>query len=128
MWWSASRRSRRLLSRRPRRLLDHFTLVDAPELLLLDVALEAVDADPAPAAIAVRQIGDDARFDHGHGSRAFAVVVPQRDFGRRLALLDLPRQDQRRAPAGQERLQNPARGAVGVAHLAPALELLDHLE
>ena len=60
--------------------------------------------------------------------RTSPTVTSQRDLGCGAAGLELPRHDQRGTPAREQRRDDPAGGAFGVADLAPGAVFLDDLD
>src|SRR5436190_19197894 len=109
-------------------LLDHLVLVGAPQLHLLDVAAKAADRHAAPFPVAADDAGEHPGFDLRDLSGSRAVVVAQhRHRLLTLSHLHLPGENDGGPAPAQHRAQDPAGGALCVAHLPPALELLDHL-
>src|SRR5690554_4144008 len=107
---------------------DDFSGVDAPELILLDVAAVVADHHEAPATVATADICNNSSFDDGYRACPRAVIVEQRCLWRRLSLLQLPREHERGATSGKHGVQNPTRGAFCISHLAPGLVLVQDLD
>ena len=109
------RRSRRALRSD---LLDLLVRVDAPQALLLDPAVEALAGDAAPAvrcsASRCRGRRLQLRDDAPRPRPAWRAARTARPCPRR--------RDQRGAPAGQQRVVDPALRAFAVADAPPVLE------
>src|SRR5688572_23709698 len=84
-------------------LFDHFVGINAPEQMLLDIAVEALTENPAPLLVAAShgaehlrpELRDDARTSVG------PLIECERFRLRR-------RRYQRRAPARQQRMEHPS--------------------
>src|SRR6202035_857561 len=91
--------------------------VDAPQPLLFDPAIEAVAGNTAPARRAVFDLGDDAGLQAGGDSTGrIGAFVERREIV--LALHG----DHGGTAARQQRMIDPALGALGIANPAPVLE------
>src|ERR1700675_4984994 len=92
--------------------------VNAPQPLLFDPAVKTVADHAAPAGRAFLDLGDDAGLQSsGNAAGWICVIVERRQF-----FLGL-HGDDRSAAARQQRMIDPALGALGIAHPAPVLEL-----
>src|SRR5690348_12271877 len=90
--------------------------VDAPELLLLDPAVEAFARDVAPGAVAFLHRAGDAGLQLGDdGGLRVAGLAQQREF--------FLAHDHAGAPAGEEGVVDPALGPFAVADAPPVLKL-----
>ncbi len=94
-----------------------FAGIGAPEIFLLDPAVEAFADQTAPFAVAGLQRADHASLQAGRHIGIGVAGAAQGEFS---ALL--PGRDDSRASTGQERMQHPAFGAVGVADTPPDVE------
>src|SRR5471030_86989 len=99
-----------------RRLLHDLFWIDAPDLLALQPAGDAIGLDAAPVRVAFEQLGDDAGLGAGDDGGVARRLVAQR--------ADLAADDHV-PPSRHHALLNPAGGAVEIADLPPVAELGD---
>src|SRR6185437_7124443 len=107
-----------LQAQRSASLLHGLVGIDAPDLVALEPALDALRLHAAPRAAAVEQTRDDPGLGTRHRRRRrIGLEVEDPD-----AALD-----QNIARAGQHALMHPTLAALKIADLAPDVELLDDL-
>src|SRR5690606_28375275 len=106
------------------RLFDLLAAIHAPQLVLLHIAVEAVDGQLAPLAVARDHIADHPRLELGHHTRAVRTAASEWHGLRTLG----PGADEHGAPAAQQAVEHPAVRPFAVAHAAPVVGLGDDLD